>query len=302
MFDTLETAKYWKSLGIATIPIQWKSKQPRVKWLPYTEQLPTDNELNYWYGSGDSNIAIVTGWKNLLIIDFDDMEVFMKWYYWAVRSGGKAKTVATETRIHRSARGAHVFVLCENAENAKLPKIDILAHRKYALLPPSLHPSGVPYKIYRGGLPMPIQSLYDVLPKALADSAVKSAQKVPAQGAPSPSILSGQNFSKIPYDPWEEAGKAETDSKVIDQIKNQIRITDILSGQKMIDTGGNGRWKMCCCPFHDDKNPSMWIDTEKQLCGCQAGCTPLPLDVIDLYAKLNGIDNFTAIRELAKRL
>lgn len=298
MGKMMDTARYWKSLGVAVIPAGYKSKQPKVRWLPYTERMPTEDEINYWFATDLTNIAVITGWNNLCIIDFDDMQVFMDWFTWAAKTGGKAEEVALKARMHQSARGMHVFIICDKAENMKLPKIDVLAERKYAMLPPSIHPSGARYEIYRDALPMPVESLYDVLPKRLLDDAI--AQKAKAQTFPAPTIPS--ESMTVDYDPWECAGKDPSvkHQGLVNEIKNHIPISTILSGFE--PSGGNGRWMMRQCPFHDDKNPSFWLDTKNNICGCHAGCTPLPLDVIDLYARLNGIDNFHAIQELAKRL
>ena len=297
MNELRKTAQFWADLGIATIPVAYKMKQPKVKWLTYTERMPTNAELDQWYASDISNIGIITGWQGLTIIDFDDMDVFYKWLFWAERYSTTSKMIAHQSRLHLSARGAHLFLFCQNADNMKLPKIDVLANRKYALIPPSTHPSGAKYQVYRDGLPMYVRSLYDVLPKKLLDKAL--AQKAPKSTAPAPTIPSEPNLTSIDFDPWTLAGK-QIDSNLVDRIKAQIPITSILSG--WTDSGGNGRWKMTKCPFHDDRNPSFWLDTQNQVCGCHAGCTPLPLDVIDLYARLYGIDNEKAIRELAKRL
>lgn len=305
MGKILETAQYWRQLGIATIPISYKSKQPKVKWLPYTERLPEMNELSNWFASDMNNIAIVTGWENLVIIDFDDMEVFHKWMFWADTSR-MASMVRDHTRLHLSSRGVHMFVLCGRADNvefsavnAKLPKIDILANRKYALLPPSLHPSGKAYEVYRSGLPLSIGSLYDVLPKKWLDAAIAQKAAVKAADPEGPSIIPGVAFPDN-YDPWEAAEGTEQDRQVVAKIKAAVRIEDILGGWE--DSGGGGRWKLTRCPLHDDHNPSFWLDSVNQICGCHSGCTPLPLDVIGLYARLHGIDNTSAIRELAKRL
>ena len=299
MNELRKTAQYWSDLGIATIPIAYKLKQPKVKWLTYTERMPTNAELDQWYASEISNIGIIAGWQGLTIIDFDDMDVFYKWLFWAERYSKISQMVARQSRLHLSARGAHLFLFCPNADNMKLPKIDVLADRKYALIPPSIHPSGASYQVYRDGLPMFVRSLYDVLPKRLLDKAL--AQKAPKNSAPDASITipSEPTVTTVDFDPWSLAGRT-SDPNLVDKIKAQVPITSILSG--WTDSGGQGRWKMTRCPFHNDRNPSFWLDTVNQVCGCHAGCTPLPLDVIDLYAKLHGIDNQDAIKELAKRL
>ena len=49
-----------------------------------------------------------------------------------------------------------------------------------------------------------------------------------------------------------------------------------------IRTGRNG---MACCPFHDDKHPSMKVDRRLHCFGCQADG-----DVIDFTARLFGLN------------
>ena len=312
MNETLQTALSWKARGIATIPIKYASKQPSVKWLTYTERLPEDDELQRWFGGAPSNIGIVAGWQDLTIIDFDEMDVYWKWAKWADKTGGIAKLVRERTRAHTTSRGIHLFVFCRDsenlnsAENFKLPKIDILARNKYALLPPSKHPSGAFYEVWHGGAPWTIDSLYDVLPKQILDLAY--AQKAPKSAVSGASVQQGNNSApavQMPrnFDPdamWQVMGADSQDQHTVERIKQQFHVEDFFPGA--LESGGNGRWKLTRCPFHDDHNPSFWIDTKQQLCGCHSGCTPLPLDVIGLYARLHGIDNTAAIREMARHL
>lgn len=300
MNELQKTAYKWLDWGIATIPISWKSKQPRVRWLPYTERLPEANEIDSWYASSLSNIGIVTGWQDLTIIDFDDMAVFYKWAKWADKAKGTARRVLSMSRMHLSARGVHIFVRCPGAENMKLPKIDVLAERKYALIPPSIHPSGAAYVTERDVIPMAVGSLYDVLPAKLLDAA-KRTQEGPKAAKPAEGYKYSLDAQSIDFDPWTVAG-THYDAQVVDRIKERFHIEDFFPVGALADSGGGGRWKLTRCPFHDDHNPSFWIDTDAQLCGCHSGCTPLPLDVIDFYARLHHVDNETAILELAKRL
>lgn len=73
---------------------------------------------------------------------------------------------------------------------------------------------------------------------------------------------------------------------------------------------GQGRWFIGRCPFHQraDDPPNkrkFWVDADNGLCGCfvarcQAGRPPM--DVINFYARLQGISNSQAIDDLAKEL
>ena len=51
---------------------------------------------------------------------------------------------------------------------------------------------------------------------------------------------------------------------------------------------------MACCPFHDDRHPSMKVDKRFHCFGCQADG-----DVIDLAARLYGLNNLGAAVKLA---
>ncbi len=78
----LTTAQKWNDAGIATIPIGYRAKRPdftalkrvgsidhngRAIWETYQKQLPTKAELKEWFNTRLRNIAIVTGWQNLVI-------------------------------------------------------------------------------------------------------------------------------------------------------------------------------------------------------------------------------------------
>jgi DNA primase len=85
---------------------------------------------------------------------------------------------------------------------------------------------------------------------------------------------------------------------VIERIRGRISLSDFFT--ETTATSRDGRWRMAACPFHSDENPSFWIDVERGIGGCFAGCTRKPYDVIDLYARLTGITNGEAIRILAR--
>ena len=59
-----------------------------------------------------------------------------------------------------------------------------------------------------------------------------------------------------------------------------------------IQVGRNG---MACCPFHDDKHPSMKVDRRFHCFGCQADG-----DVIDFTARLFGLNKKEAALKLAE--
>jgi hypothetical protein len=299
MTTLLDTAMYWKRVGVATIPIQYRDKHPdgrllpkgddgKPTWEPFQKALPTDEQLKQWFPSSVHNLAVITGWQNLLVLDFDELGTFLKWSLWVTRTGGLTRRAVELTYMVQTARGVHVYFRTRQPEqNRKLDGIDIKARGGYVLAPPSIHPSGAEYRVRQNGVPMVIDALSEVLPAAYL---VKNTELPPVVSVPSQQVQTTDVWDAIMNGP-------DPDRDLVSQIRAKHRIENFFPNAQ--NTGGNGRWKMDCCPFHDDKHPSFWIDTQRQICACYGGCTPKPLDVINLYARLHGLTNHDAIFYLA---
>jgi len=293
--EPLDTAQQFYSLGVATIPLQHREKKPLDgwSWRPYQTQLPTPSDLLNWFAT-PHNIGVVTGWRGLTVIDFDEHARYMIWQRWAAKQGrlSLANRVARTAYRVSTSRGVHVYVWTATPErNRKLPGIDIKARNGYVLGEGSIHPSGAPYKALQPGMIIPtVQTLSDILPPNLLIQ-TDHAPHVVTPTIPSASIT----------DPWQmlDQGIAIT-GQLVERIKKHWSLTDFLSHTER--TSADGRWLRCPCPLHDDADPSFWIDTRDQVCGCFAGCTSKPLDVINLYARLCGLNNREAIFQLARLL
>lgn len=292
MNDLQKEARYWQQQKVAVIPIAWKRKNPEIEWLRHVEFLPTSLEIRSWFATRLHNIAVVTGWENLVVIDFDDGAKFEEWRQWADSSN--IREFALKTRIVKSTRGAHVYAYTERAcGNMKLDGIDILADRKYVLAPPSIHPSGINYEFINEADPVAIESIESVLPVAWLENAVESKRYDPSIAIPSGAVaLSQDDYLRVAGADKTIAGNSRT---LIAEIKSLHRIEDMFSN---VHQSKNARWLMTKCPFHDDVHDSFWIDVDAQLCGCFAGCTKRSLDVIGLYARINNISNGEAIERL----
>ena len=285
----LSTAEFWLNLGIAAIPIRYRDKRPAISsWKQYQRQLPSHTELAKWFSNPFTNIAVITGWKNLVVIDFDSDTEYEKWSLWIARR--RIYRYVRQTLTVQTSRGYHVYVTTSQpAQNAKLPAIDIKASGGYVLTPPSVHPSGVQYKIVSGDLPVRIDALSDILPPELLAQYTEQPK----------TIITPRITLPAGDDPWAQAERPfEPSDNLIQRIKNHYRIESFFPD---IHYRGGG-WAMARCPFHDDKNPSLWLNTEQQICGCFAGCTTLPYDVIDLYARLNNLTVSEAVRIMKQSL
>jgi hypothetical protein len=149
--------------------------------------------------------------------------------------------------------------------------VDIKGTGGYVMIPPSIHPSGPAYGAMNDAPIIEIDELAQVLPDAPASP--KPRARATVQVA---------NISKL----WP--------TTPVEDVLAGVSILSLLPGAEQ--TGPH--WYMVKCPFHDDHAPSMWVDTGRGICGCYAGCTQKPLDVIDLYARLTGLTTKQAIKEL----
>ena len=261
MLDILSTALDWLHQGIAPIPILYKDKRPVIPWREFQKRLPTEDEIKSWF-SVKRNLAIVTGWRNLVVIDFDDFQAFNDWQI-------KSDLPATYSVL--TARGVHCYYFLKNSINGfALPGIDIKANGGCVLVPPSVHPSGIAYTALDKSTPiLSVNDIGDVL-----------------------DIPAGAQVAK----PKPARGNGRGD--LISRVKKSYPILSFFPDAKK---SGDG-WYVTRCPYHDDKNPSFWIDANRGLCGCFAGCTKLPWDVIDLWAVENDLSIEEAIADMQDRI
>lgn len=268
------TALTYLNQGISTIPLGYRSKHPDTHtigggWKKYQTKLPTKDELKKWFRLPYRNIAIVTGWQNLVIIDFDDLALYG---VWASLYPTLNKTYKVKTR-----RGYHCYFYINNPPETglKFKGIDVKAAGGYCLMPPSVHPAGHVYTPIQG-LIITVDHLSDILPKSIINSA--------------PRI--NPNAFKIPTNsPFYQYGNSPRD-----RIKANVKIIDYFPNSRC--TSGNGRWFTVKCPLHDDKHASGWVDVSRNRYGCQT-CFNGSMDIIEFYAKLKGVSNTEAIKELS---
>lgn len=300
--DTLTIAQKYHKDGIAVIPVKYRDKKPLVKWKEYQSRLPTITELGYWFITPQpKNIALVTGWRGLTVIDFDNQDVYRDWQFWATRHNGIASYLATRSYRVVTSRGVHCYLRLPKAtrtrpllSNGDKAGIDIKSAGGYVLIPPSVHPSGADYVTPNKNAIIPIvQALSDVLPVDL----LTNTEYTRAGG--SKNLNKKHTMHNAAADPWTMADNAGAPSEdLIRTIKEAFPIESFFD--QTWETG-NG-WLLARCPFHSDHDPSMWIDTQQGICGCFAGCTAKPLDVVNLVSRLYDLSNHDAIRYLARQL
>jgi hypothetical protein len=96
---------------------------------------------------------------------------------------------------------------------------------------------------------------------------------------------------------------ASIPSSIISQLKSRVSLSNIMDQHfnlnKLTKTTANGDKYQACCPFHNDKSPSLAIDDNKGLFNC-FGCGESG-DVIDVFTKHLGMNFTQTIKELCNR-
>ena len=294
-----DRALEFNSQDIATIPLRHHDKRPETsllpmgKWELYKTTLPTLSDLQKWHHTEWYNYGVVAGWKNLVILDFDDMVQYRHWLDWANTSMNDHVATKTRFTLHvRTHRGIHLYYKVKHLgslSNRKFPGIDLKING-YVVGPGSTHPSGDTYDLLSTRIFISeIDYLSDILPASI----LEQTQTGSTVAAPLPTVSNS--------DPWAVANTPQsTGADLVSTIRDKFKIQDFFPVTK--NTSSDGRWFLTQCPFHDDHDPSLWIDSTRMICNCFSCNFPKPLDVIDLYAALYGMDNRTALFALAAKL
>jgi hypothetical protein len=294
MSKKLNFIKKFIDIGISVIPLRHRSKEPMLaSWEPYKSHLPGNTEYRSWFASDWNNYGVVAGWCNLVIIDFDSIEYFNLWQLWCNNLWVNIAEIAFKVRTRQ---GMHVYVCTEQpaVNDKRISKshgIDVQAQGKYVVGPECVHPSGHVYEPI-GDFVFPIApDIESILPVALF---------------PPVAIGDVEFHGELPvivpmdaqYDAFSAASIA-SGTDLISKVKQSVRIENLFGSVNR--TSADGRWLATRCIFHDDHNPSMWIDTRRQLCGCNV-CGMKPMDAINLYSRMHNISESLAVSELAREV
>jgi len=293
----LQHALEFLKMGISLIPLGHRSKLPEDSltggtWSQYFTQVNTEYELVNWLGSGWLNYGVVCGWRNLVVIDFDSMEFFDIWKLWS-ESNDTEYVCDTAFKV-RTSRGMHVYVMTSvPACNDKRRGIDVQAQRKFVVGPGCVHPNNTQYQAVGEMIFPVVDDIESILPLDLFPRVTRDV----AVGAMEPTQITHTN-TEYSYDPYQ-AAMFDNSEDLITKVKRATRIENFFANVRR--TSADSRWLVTKCLFHDDNNPSAWIDTRRQLYGCNV-CNFKPLDVINLYARMHNLNDSAAVTALANEI
>lgn len=291
MEEIKETALYWLNSGIATCPLYYRSKIPhsqalirsgfvsngKATWQLLKTKLPSEKQIDLWFeGNQPANLAIICGWQNLVILDFDSPENYAAWFLWLSEHNPKI----LNTYKVQSSRGIHVYFFLTEAVRIKSIQgapFEVKCAGKLCTIPPSVHESGRKYT----GLDDPTR-IRIVRPEEILNY-------FPIELMPPPIVFPLAQRSKF--------APVDTNLSTIEQIKKQVSILKFIPDAKPVDSTQH-YWRGNC-PLHG-KHGNFWVDKQLNIGGCWAGCGNF--DVISLWARLNNISTKEAIFDLAQKI
>lgn len=286
----LDFTQRFLTLDIAIIPLYHRSKIPMVAWHKYITKLPTEYQCGQWFINDWNNYAVIAGWQNLVVIDFDTLELFDLWRLWV------GERLFESVFKVLTSRGAHVYIrTAAPAGNDKRIAlsggIDVQAKDKYVVGPGCTHPGGTQYVPVGELRLIEVESVETILPLHLFP---RVSEKVTRFNGQVPDFA--VTPTEYQHDPLAQASQ---DVDLITKVKRSVRIENLFTDTRR--TSVDGRWLATLCPFHDDHNPSFWIDVHRQICGCNV-CGFKPMDCINLFARMHNVSVSVAVVQLAEAI
>lgn len=254
----------WLKRDFALLPVQPNSKRLVSKFGFYQNKITTPEKIYQWFGERTLSNLAVCATQTSLILDFDDADLYT---FWAGKCPDAARTYTERT----PGGGYHVFGHVWGSDAIKgLVPVPGVEFKRVVVVYPSII-DGRQYTQGAGEL-LTVDAAR-VLSPISQPKTITTPPRVESHGG----------------------GK-------LAEIKAAFSCLDLVrSANSALKVYGQGRRFITVnCPFHDDKEPSFWIDTTRNLWGCHACGTRG--DVINLYAILHGLTVPEAIREMRGRL
>lgn len=173
MTRTEQFARQYRDRGWSVIPIPIGSKIPTIKWKEYQTRFATDDELHEWFGDNQANIAILTGSiSNLEVLDADGEEGLKQVLELGLVSPFTVTTGQGLQLYFRYGGGINTW----NSKDHQ--GLDSRGEGGYVIAPPSIHPTGKPYRWTHGVLP-PVDRLpeWPTICKKAAAQILQSSSK-----------------------------------------------------------------------------------------------------------------------------
>jgi putative DNA primase/helicase len=227
--------------GVSLVPVSAVTKRPieallpfdpaegHGSWRDYQHRLPDEAEVRYWI-SKDAQIAIVGGAVSggLLILDFDVPEKFTAWQKLAAghyehlpqqRTGGGGYQVAFRCPTPGK-NDKLAYVPDASKFDGRRIAIETRGEGGYAIIAPSLHPSGNHYQMLAGNF-----AHIPLLSQTLADELLGYARQLDEAPYTTQQI---QAMHQAMQQPSPTRARANGSASVIDEFNRATPIEDVL--------------------------------------------------------------------------
>ncbi|HKB36101.1 MAG TPA: bifunctional DNA primase/polymerase, partial [Gemmataceae bacterium] len=206
MLDIFRVAQDYTRLGFSVVPQLPGAKHPCVKWKPFQERRPTEEEFREWLRRWpNAGLAVVLGpVSNLFAIDVDGPEAHEALTARLGREPWAPKVLSGSGKPHRF----HLFFRHPDVPTlAKFTpwhnQLEFRGHRGIIILPPSLHKSGNSYRFAPG------QSFDDVelpeLPPLIVEELLAKSIRSRARSATTAAGADRNHNSGLPDWVWRLA-------------------------------------------------------------------------------------------------
>lgn len=137
----LEAALQYARRGWSVIPLLPHEKKPAIPWEAYQRERASEEQIHHWWQENPAyNVGIVLGAVSCLVaVDVD------------LRTGGRSVRGLDHglTPVVMTKRGFHWYYRHPGGKVSRtrlLPGMTLLGDGQYVVAPPSVHPSGEPYR------------------------------------------------------------------------------------------------------------------------------------------------------------
>lgn len=146
--SNLAYARRYRTLGYHPVPVLAGTKRPSVNWKPYQATAPTDDEITAWWTTDPkAGIALVMG-RETFAVDLDGGDVAER-----LLADAGVTLPPDAPRSRTGGGGYHVLLSGTVPDAVALVKDESREHcqvdirgKGIIIVPPSIHPSGTPYK------------------------------------------------------------------------------------------------------------------------------------------------------------
>jgi len=279
--ERYERACWWLNHGVGVVPLKPQSKELQPGYGSRKARITDVTFARKWFLNTNANLGVVLGRDaGLAIGDWDNVQDYEAWC--------DTTGALVDTLIEQTARGYHLFFVAEGLISAVGNGCEFKTNG-VCMVSPSVHPSGVVYRVVNDA-PIALidgeraRLLFPFLSEAFSTKERDGCKNPPTETA----------FRKRKRGMPVSGG-------VIARIKAARSILDEMNvaGVKLRPGGKNALVGLC--PFHNDHSPSLWVNPESGLWGCnQPRCSAAGVhDVINFRALERGISNAAAIKQLA---